>query len=965
MPKISGSSLREELEASLKKRVKGEVRFDKLSRTLYSTDASNYEIEPVGIVIPRAEDDVWAAVETARSLGAAILPRGGGTSLAGQAVGEALVIDFSKYMSGVIEINPETRTARVEPGIYIEQLNRRLKQHGLMFGPDPSTARIATAGGAVGNNSTGAHSILYGMAGDNVEAAKILIDGSAVELRALREDALDARAKERGSEGSLFKNLTGLRKKYSETIRRDFPGHWRRASGYSLNYFLETPFNPAKLLAGSEGTLGIATEFTLKLVPRPAYTGLVILQFESIINAMEAVPAILAHGPSAIELIDSMLVGLARAHSGYSRMLSFVEGDPEALLVVEFYGGSESETEGKAERLAEALRERGTGCNINFAFGAEEQANVWGVRRAGLGIMMSRRDEHKPIPCIEDVSVPVARLPEYVRDVSELIKSLGTTAGFYGHASAGCLHVRPLVNLKTEKGVLMMKDLMDGAFEVAVSYGGVMSGEHGDGRQRSYLNEKLFGPELYGAMRELKTAFDPDGIYNPGKVVDPADPLENLRYGGKSAPYEIRTGLDWSSDKGFSQAAGMCNGQGVCRKLGEGTMCPSFMATRDERDTTRARANALRAVLSGALDKSSLTGREMYGIFDLCISCKACKTECPSKVDAAKMKAEFLSNYHEKHGMSLRDRFFSDIHGASRIASLAPRLSNALTGNPLAKILLSRIGIHPGRTLPGLAGENFTAWFYRRKAQRKSSGKRVLFFHDTWVAYYHPEVGKAAVELLEAAGYEVMLERRRACCGRPMLSGGVIETARDRARRNVSLLAPYVREGIPIVGTEPSCILTFRDEYPDLLPGSEDAGILAGSSFLIGEFLHRENQERGLNIEWSGETQAVLYHAHCHERSLTGPGASLGILAASGCTAEESGAGCCGMAGSFGYEKEHYGISETIGEDRLFPAVRTASPDRVIAVSGVSCRHQIEHFTGRRVKHLAEILAGRVNKGAR
>ncbi len=965
MPKPSGNGLREELEASLKKTIKGEVRFDRLSRALYSTDASNYEIEPVGVVIPRTEEDVSIAVETARRLGSAILPRGGGTSLAGQAVGDALVIDFSKYLNDVIEINPEKKTARVQPGMYIDQLNRRLKPSGLMFGPDPSTARIATVGGAVGNNATGAHSILYGMAGDNVEAAKILLGSGMAELGLLGEDALIVRAKESGPAGRLFKNLAALREKYSEPIRRDFPKHWRRASGYSLNYFLESPFNPAKLLAGSEGTLGIVTEFTLTLVPRPAFTGLVILQFESIIAAMETVPMILEHGPSAVELIDSILVGLARAHAGYSRMLSFVEGEPEALLVVEFYGGSEAEVKVKTGSLASSLRERGAGCSINFALGGEEQSNVWGVRRAGLGIMMSRRDEHKPIPCIEDVSVPVVRLPEYVRDVSDLIKRLGTTAGFYGHASAGCLHIRPLVNLKSGKGVLMMKELMDGAFELAVRHGGVMSGEHGDGRQRSYLNERLFGPELYGAMRELKAAFDPEYMFNPGKVVDPESPLDDLRRGDGSAPYEIRTALDWSPDINFTEAVGMCNGQGVCRKLGEGIMCPSYMATRDERDTTRARANALRAVLSGALERDSLTGSGMYGVFDLCISCKACKTECPSKVDAAKMKTEFLSHYHEKHGMSLRDRFFYDVHEASRLASLAPRLSNALITNPVTKRLLSRIGIHPARALPKLAGENFTEWFERREARSKTSHKKVVFFHDTWVTYYHPEVGKSAVELLEAAGYEVVLERRRACCGRPMLSKGVIEPAREMARKNVSLLSSYVREGIPVVGTEPSCMLTFRDEYMDLLPGNEDARTLAGNSYLIGEFLHRADQEIGLGIEWKEDTLEILYHPHCHERSLTGIEAPLGMLAASGCRAEESGAGCCGMAGSFGYEEEHYGVSETIGEDRLFPAVRKASRGTVIAVSGVSCRHQIEHFTGRSVKHLAEILAGRINKGRR
>ncbi len=956
---------RAELESELRKAITGEVCFDTLSRTLYSTDASNYEIEPVGVVIPRTEEDAAAAVDTARKLGFAILPRGGGTSLAGQAVGEALVIDFSKYLNSVIEINPEAKTARVQPGVYIEQMNRQLGRYGLMFGPDPSTVRIATAGGVVGNNATGAHSILYGMAGDNVEAARILQGGNPIELRALGEDGLLARAKEGGSAGLLFKSLAALREKYSEAIKRDFPKHWRRASGYSLNYFLESPFNPARLLAGAEGTLGVATEFTLKLVPRSEFTGLAILQFGSIISAMEAVPEILGHSPSAIELIDSMLINLARSHAGFSAMLSFVDGEPEALLVVEFYGASEAEVRKKTGGLAASLKERTGVRKINYAFSPEEQANIWGVRRAGLGIMMSRRDDHKPIPCIEDVSVPVDRLPEYVRDVSELIKRLGTTAGFYGHASAGCLHIRPLVNLKTGGGVLMMKELMDEAFKLALRYGGVMSGEHGDGCQRSYLNEKLFGAELYRAMKGLKEAFDPEGIFNPGKVVDHARPDENLRYKNRSGSIEIRTGLDWSSDNGFPQAVGMCNGQGVCRKLGEGVMCPSFMATRDERDSTRARANALRAVLSGELGKEALIGKEMHGVFDLCISCKACKTECPSRVDAAKMKTEFLSNYNAAHGMSMRDRVLSDVHEASRIASLAPGLSNILIGNPVTRLILSGIGIHRERSLPKVAGESFTAWFDARKARPKTSGRKVLFFHDTWVTYYHPEVGKSAVELLEAAGYEVLLERRRACCGRPMLSKGRIEQAREMARKNVSLLAKYAAEGIPVVGTEPSCILTFRDEYPDLLPGDGDAKSLAGNSFLLEEFLYRAQGGRGPGIEWSGDAQEVLYHGHCHERSLTGVEAPLGMLGLAGIRARESGAGCCGMAGAFGYESEHYEVSRTIGEDRLFPAVRTASPETVIAVSGVSCRHQIEHFTGRKVKHIAEVLAGRINKHAR
>ncbi|MCC6712456.1 MAG: FAD-binding protein, partial [Candidatus Dadabacteria bacterium] len=801
---------RTELEKELAGELECEIRFDRLSRILYSTDASNYQIEPVGVVIPRSPEDVSKAVVCASKYGIPILPRGGGTSLAGQAVGRALVLDFSKYLNRIVEIDAEAGTVRVEPGIYLENLNRGIAHTGLMFGPDPSTARIATAGGAVGNNSTGAHSILYGMAGDNVEAASVILpDGGEAKLRAFTNGEAPQSG---GAGGELFTRLARIKDEFGGIIETEFPKHWRRASGYSLNYFLEEPFNPARLLAGSEGTLGIASELTLKLVPRPKHTCLAVLEFGSVVSAMEAVTPILMRGPSAVELIDSMIIGLARKLPGFGRRLTFTGEDPEALLVVEFYGETEDEAEKKTRGLAAFLKERRIDCAVTYADAPGEQADVWTIRRAGLGILLSRRGDYKPIPCIEDVSVPVARLAEYIADVTELIGRFSTKAGFYGHASAGCLHVRPLVNLKTEGGVTAMKELMDGAFGLAVKYGGVMSGEHGDGIQRSHLNERLFGPGLYRVMREMKKAFDPRGLMNPGKIVDPAPPDEDLRFGAAYRPYEIRTYLDWSSDGGFPGAAEMCSGQGVCRKLGEGIMCPSYMATRDERDTTRARANALRAVLSGRAGKEFLTGSEMLEAFDLCISCKACKSECPSAVDAAKMKSEFLAHYHDAHGLPLRDRIFGNIHGLSRAAAVFPAISNAFMESGVGRNLLSRIGISGERTLPALSGESFTEWFRKRprKARVTYTGK-VLYFHDTWVSYYQPEIGKAAVRLLEAAGFEVILAFKRACCGRPMRSKGMLKEAKRGARTNASLLAGYVRDGIPVVGTEPSCVLTFRD----------------------------------------------------------------------------------------------------------------------------------------------------------
>ena len=952
---------RTELEKELARELECEIRFDRLSRILYSTDASNYQIEPVGVVVPRSAEDVSKAAGCAAKYGIPILPRGGGTSLAGQAVGKALVLDFSKYLNRIIKIDPEAGTTRVEPGIYLENLNRSIAHTGLMFGPDPSTARIATAGGAVGNNSTGAHSILYGMAGDNVEAARVILpDGSEANLRALKNGKASASG---GAEGELFTSLARIKNEFGGIIETEFPKQWRRASGYSLNYFLEEPLNPARLLAGSEGTLGMVSELTLKLVPRPKHTRLAVLEFGSVVSAMEAVTPILTRFPSAVELIDSMIIGLARKLPGFGRMLTFTGEDPEALLVVEFYGETDAEAKKKTRGLAAFLKEKRIGCGVTYADTPGEQADVWAIRRAGLGILLSRRGDYKPIPCIEDVSVPVARLPEYISDVTALIGRFSTKAGFYGHASAGCLHVRPLVNLKTEDGVTAMKELMDGAFGLAVKYGGVMSGEHGDGLQRSYLNERLFGPGLYRAMRELKNAFDPRGLMNPGKIVDPAPPDTDLRLGPGYRPYEVKTYLDWSSDEGFPGAAEMCSGQGVCRKLGEGIMCPSYMATRDERDTTRARANALRAVLSGRAGKEFLTGSEMRETFDLCISCKACKSECPSAVDAAKMKSEFLAHYQGAHGLPLRDRIFGNIHGLSRAAAVFPALSNAIMESSVGKSMLSRIGISGERSLPALSGESFTEWFRKRtrKARVTHAGK-VLYFHDTWVSYYQPEIGKAAVRLLEAAGFEVILAERRACCGRPMISKGMLKEAKRSARANAEILSRYVRDGIPVVGTEPSCVLTFRDEYPDLLPGDENAEIVAKNSYVLDEFLFGEAGDVMSVLKWKPGAENVLYHGHCHQRALVGTGAPVGLLKTAGCGVTETNAGCCGMAGSFGYESEHYAVSKAIGEDRLLPAVRSAPDETIVAASGVSCMHQIEHFTGRRVRHIAEVLADRIDE---
>jgi FAD/FMN-containing dehydrogenase/Fe-S oxidoreductase len=963
------------LEAELAARVHGEVRFDRVSRMLYSTDASNYQIEPVGVVIPRTTDDVIGAIELAASHMVPILPRGGGSSLAGQAVGAALVIDTSKYLNKVVALNPEERTVTVEPGINLDQLNRQVRKHGLMFGPDPSSANRATVGGVVGNNSAGAHSILYGMTANHVISARVqLADGSTVDLGPGTLEEHTTRARTNDATGRLLARLLAFREEHAELIRRDFPPHWRRATGYSMNELItpDDAFNPARLLASSEGTFGTLLNVTLNLVPTPEKTALVLLQFADLVEAMEATNAILEVDPSAIELMDRMLISLTREQPGYANMISFIHGDPAGVLAVEFYGSTERELRRKCDRLREHLKRRSISLMTDpqVLLDPKRQADVWSVRKAGLGLLMSVRGDAKPIPVIEDVSVPVEHLPTFVAEVEKMVAKHNTTAAYYAHASAGCLHIRPLINLKTIEGVDAMVELAHQAAEMAHAFGGVMSGEHGDGLQRSELNELIFGPELYGAMRELKGIFDPEGLMNPGKKVDAPPMTENLRYGPMYHPVPIRTKMDFSREGGLIGAVEMCNGAAVCRKTHAGTMCPSYMATRDENDTTRGRANALRNALAGnILNMKDFASKATYDTLDLCLSCKACKTECPSSVDMAKIKTEFLAHYHDRHGTPMRARMMGHIHTLSKAAAPIAPLANLALRTPLARPGMKLMGVHSERKLSPFVRRTF---LHRWRAYRKHNpvppvtrGK-VVYFHDTFTTYNYPRIGIAAVKLLEAAGFEVVIEERRACCGRPMLSKGLVEAARKSARRNVSVLAGYAKKGIPIIGTEPSCILTLRDEYRDLLPKDGDVEAVASQSYMIDEFLAKLEAEGELGIGWKMNTgPEVFFHGHCHQKALIGVAPSMAMLKSSGCRPTESGAGCCGMAGSFGYEAEHYEVSRKIGEERLFPAIKATSLDVQVSVAGVSCHQQIEHFTGRGTKHIAEVLAARIDPKAR
>jgi FAD/FMN-containing dehydrogenase/Fe-S oxidoreductase len=979
------TQLRLDLAAELGRATKGEVRFDPYSRALYSTDASSYQIEPLGVVIPRTRDDVQAVMEIAARHRVPVLARGGGSSLAGQAVGRAVIVDFSKYLRRIAEINAEEGWVRAEPGVVCDALNQALKPHGLMYGPDPASSNRATVGGMLSNNSTGAHSVLFGMTADHVlEAEAFLGDASPARFSALDRAALDAKMESPGREGEIYRGVAALVARHEAAIRERYPRTWRRASGYSLNYLvpgqpptsnsfgyaatrpagwystepypLASGFNLAKLLVGAEGTLAVVTEAKLNVVPRPKMTALCVVHFDSVARAAEATPAILECRPAAIELIDAVMINLTRAIPAYARQLTFVQGSPGAILVVEFFGDSEAELVGKIEKLESHLRSRGIADTFVRAITPPEQSNVWGVRKVALGILQSMKGEAKPLAFMEDVAVPVERLGEYVRTVENLFQEHGVASAYYAHASAGCLHIRPVVNLKTRDGVAKMRAISAAVIEIVIAMGGAMSGEHGDGLSRSMWNGKLYGPEVYGAFREVKRLFDPDGRLNPGKVVDAQDIAENLRYGPDYHPREIAAHLSFAAEGGFAAAVEQCNGAGVCRKA-DGTMCPSYMATREEEHSTRGRANALRAALSGLLPPDALTSERMHAVLDLCLECKACKAECPSGVDMAKIKYEFLAQYQAAHGTPLRSRLFANIHGVSRIAGrLSPIVNFALASPPVRWLNEKALGIARQRVLPPFAAQTFRDWHRRRPSAVGGRRSAVVLFTDTFTNFNHPEIGAAAVRVLEAAGYEVLLAEH-GCCGRPMISKGLLDQASAAAARNVSALAPLAEQGLPIVGLEPSCLLTLRDEYLDLLPDDPRAKAVAGQAVMIEEFLAGLAERGELPLKWKPASGRVLVHGHCYQKSLTGTAHLLNMLRLPGWQVKEIDSGCCGMAGSFGYEAEHYHISQAIGEERLFPAVRAADGETLIAASGVSCRHQIEHGAGRRPRHPIELLA--------
>ena len=973
----------DKLANTLRSRVSGEVRFDQLSRAFYSTDASVYQILPHGVVIPKSSEDVIQVVRSCAEHGVSITARGGGTSQAGQAVGGGVQLDFSKYLNRVIELDPDKRTVRVQAGIVLDELNEFLKPYDLQLPLDLSTSNRATIGGMVGNNSAGTRSVVYGKTIDYVHSlTAVLSDGSVVELQAITTEQLAESSAQSDREGSCYRIVEQLAAKHAAEIRRRYPNILRRVGGYNLDAFVDAAnatqapqpgpqrrsqlapdsnasFNLARLIVGAEGTLALVLEVCLHLVPRPKTRTLCTIQFHDLLEALGATPAILEHGPAAVELVDRFILDTTREKPQFEPFREFIEGDPAAVLMVEFLSDEECDLSPKVDRLEQTLAELGLGYHFHRADGANEQGRIWGLRRAALGLSMSQRGDAKAISFVEDTAVAPERLRDYIERFIAILESHQLTAGFYAHASVGLLHIRPVVNMKTAEGVDHFERVATEVADLVLEFGGAVSGEHGDGLARSPFQEKMFGPTLYQAFRQIKHTFDPDNLFNPGKIVDAPGIRENLRFGSDYETRPVKTLFDFSDFGGIARAAEQCGGVGACRKTLSGTMCPSFMATREEADSTRGRANALRLAISGQLTGVGLGDEQLEPVLDLCLECKACKTECPTGVDVARMKSEYLHQLHQRTGIPRRVRLFAHTARLAQWGSrLAPFSNWLLRSYPVRLFNEYGFGLDRRRRPPAFARRTFLDWWHREHSPHVARPVRqlttVALFADTFSNYFEPAQAIASARLAERLGVQVMVPEQ-VCCGRPLISKGLLDAAQQQAARTTATLFPLVAQGIPILFCEPSCYSAVVDDHPHLLRGVEQerAMQVAKNCQTFEQWAAATHQALEPEFQFSTGPEKILVHGHCHQKALTGTGSMIELLnAIPGSTVTELDTGCCGMAGSFGYEREHFDVSREIGRQKLFPAIeaslahQSGVPDTCVVAPGFSCRQQIAHFTG-------------------
>jgi len=942
------------LEAALRRRLRGEVRFDNGSRAAYATDASNYRQVPIGVVLPRDADDVLAAISVAREHGAPILCRGGGTSLAGQCCNVAVVLDFSKYMAQILEVDPVRRLARVQPGVVLDDLRNAAEQHHLTFAPDPATHSRCTLGGMIGNNSCGVHSIMAGKTDDNIEQLEVLTyDGLRLKVGATSEQELAAIIRQGGRRGEIYSGLRSLAGTYADRIRAKYPNIPRRVSGYNLNQLLpENGFHVARALVGTEGTCVTTLEATCRLVESPPERVLLVIAYPDVYQCADHVPEIMAHGPIGLEGFDDLLVNYGRRKGAHQKGLSLLP-QGGGWLMAEFGGNTRQQAESRARGLMAALDRSPQPPNLNLLTEQREISRVWDVRESGLGLVSHVPGEPMKWEGWEDAAVAPEKLGDYLRGLRRLLDSHGYLGSFYGHFGHACVHVRINFDLVTEGGIRKYRQFIEEAADLVVSFGGSFSGEHGDGQARAELYPKMFGPELVQAFKEFKGLWDPDWKMNPGKVVEPYRLDENLRLGAGYRPWEPQTHFQFPNDEGsLAHATLRCVGVGKCRESKGGVMCPSFRVTREEEHSTRGRAHLLWEMTQGEVIRDRWDSEAVKESLDLCLACKGCKNDCPVNVDVATYKAEFLSHYYEKHRRPRSAHAFANIDRWARLASKAPHLVNLTTQLPVLRGFAKWLaGMPQERSIPAFAPRTFRSWFQRRES-RHPSATPVILWPDTFNNYFLPATAQAAVEVLEAAGFQVRLPHAILCCGRPLYDFGMLDRAKHLLLQTLDTLAAEIEAGIPVVALEPSCAAVFRDELINLFPNDTRAQKLSQQTFLLSEFL----ETKARHFKLPQLARKALIHGHCHHKSIMKMTAEEAVLKNMGVDFHAPAPGCCGMAGSFGFEADKYGVSVAIGEIELLPAVREAAPDCLIIADGFSCREQIAQCTGRHALHLAQVI---------
>ncbi|MFC7021256.1 MULTISPECIES: FAD-binding and (Fe-S)-binding domain-containing protein [Haloarcula] len=958
------------LAADLRERVTGRVEFDEYVQVLYATDGSIYRAEPAGVVYPTDVADVRAAVDVATDHGIPILPRGAGSSLAGQTVGPGcVVLDMSRHMDDVVDVDPAGQTARIQPGVVQDDLDDRLREHGLKFAPDPASSNRATVGGGIGNNSTGAHSVRYGITDAYTdEVTAVLSDGSLLHARevVLDSEEWDDIVGKDDREAEIYRTVREVVEDNAEEIEARYPDLKRRVTGYNLDRVVyenedgEAVMNLAKLFVGSEGTLGVIVEAELSLVTVPEETALALYCFEDLVAAMEAVPVALDYEVSAVELMDDEVFRLAAESDGYAEYVEPIPEGTDAALMLEYDSELHDDFEAAVAATNERFLENGRAFEVVEAYGDEDQADIWKLRKAAIPLLMSLDGDPKPYPFIEDATVPPEELAEYVTKFEAVLEDHDTSAAYFAHAGSGTLHIRPILNLKTEGGIEDMHSITEDVTDLVLQHDGSFSGEHGDGIARTEFTPKMYGEDLWQAFKRVKTAFDPEWWMHPGNVVyrsdsedvGPdadrgvgADMRENLRYGAEYQSLEPQTALDFEDEGGFTQLVELCNGCGTCRQTGEDVMCPTYRASKEEVQTTRGRANLLRSAISGDLPEDEIhSDRFQEEVLDLCVGCKGCKSDCPTGVDMAKLKTEVKHQHHQEAGVSLRERLFANIDTVSKLGSALAPVSNWATEIPGARAAMQKLlGIHPDRELPPFRRETLEDWFEARGGSTVSpveADHKVLLFPDTYTNYSYPATGKAAVEVLEAAGVHVAIPDDTAPSGRAAFSSGMLDLARDRARTNTDRLAPQVADGWDVVFVEPSDAVMFQDEYRDLLNGDR-VGDVAESAYGALEYLdvNRLGDQLEAADRSSGAAGSLSYHGHCNQTATNKDHHAVGVLRRVGYEVDPLETTCCGMAGSFGYHDEHYDLSKTIG-GLLFEAVAESEGEQVVAPGG-SCRSQL------------------------